>query len=67
MKTVQMTFDDDLVMELDRVVQESHTDRSAFTSEALGRAITLYHQRKLGEKHRAGYLLHPVTPDEFSV
>jgi metal-responsive CopG/Arc/MetJ family transcriptional regulator len=67
MRTLQMTFDDDLVMELDEVVRESHTNRSAFTREALRMAIALYHQRKLVEKHRAGYLRYPVTPDEFSV
>ena len=67
MRTLQMTFDDDLVAELDQVVQENHTNRSAFTREALRMAIALYHQRKLVEKHRAGYLRHPVAPDEFSV
>ena len=45
MRTLQMTFDDDLVTELDQVVQESHTNRSAFTREALRMAIALYHQR----------------------
>jgi metal-responsive CopG/Arc/MetJ family transcriptional regulator len=67
MRTLQMTFDNDLVTELDQVVQESHTNRSAFTREALRMAIALYRQRKLVEKHRAGYLSHPITPDEFSV
>ncbi|WP_207251175.1 CopG family ribbon-helix-helix protein [Thiothrix fructosivorans] len=67
MRTLQMTFDDDLVAELDQVVQENRTNRSAFTREALRMAIALYHQRKLVEKHRAGYLRHPVAPDEFSV
>ncbi|MFZ1388909.1 MAG: hypothetical protein WBP46_03820 [Thiolinea sp.] len=67
MRTLQMTFDDDLVTELDQVVQESHTNRSAFTREALRMAIALYHRRKLIEKQRAGYLRHPVTPNEFSV
>ncbi|OQW97801.1 MAG: CopG family transcriptional regulator, partial [Thiothrix lacustris] len=44
MRTLQMTFDDDLVTELDQVVQESHTNRSAFTREALRMAIALHHQ-----------------------
>ncbi|MGB3916910.1 hypothetical protein J9253_11600 [Thiothrix litoralis] len=42
-------------------------NRSAFTREVLRMAIALYHQRKLVEKQRAGYLRHPVTPNEFSV
>lgn len=67
MRTVQMTFDDDLVTELDQIVQETRTNRSAFTREALRMAIAFYHQRKLVEKHREGYRRHPVTVDEFSV
>ncbi len=67
MRTLQMTLDDDLVTELDEVVRDSHTNRSAFTREALRMAIAQYRQSKLVEKHRAGYLRHPVTADEFSV
>lgn len=67
MRTVQMTLDDDLVTELDQIVKETNTNRSAFTREALRSALAHYHQRKLVEKHREGYRRHPVTPDEFSV
>ncbi|MEZ5448909.1 MAG: ribbon-helix-helix domain-containing protein [Thiolinea sp.] len=67
MRTVQMTLDDDLVAELDEVVKATHTNRSAFTREALRRAIAFYRQRELLEKHRQGYLRYPVKPGEFSV
>lgn len=67
MRTVQMTLDDDLVAELDQIVKETHTNRSAFTREALRSALAYYHQRKMVEKHREGYRRHPVTPNEFSV
>lgn len=67
MKTVQMTLDDDLVKELDIIVKESQTNRSAFTRDALRRAITHYRQLKLVEQHRKGYQQHPVIEDEFSV
>jgi len=67
MRTLQMTLDESLVAELDEVVRESQTNRSAFTREALRSAIALYRQRQLVEKHQAGYQCYPVTPDEFSV
>ena len=66
MRTIQMTLDDDLVHELDSIVKESNTNRSAFARDALRKAITYYHQLKLAEKHRKGYLKHPVKDDEFS-
>jgi len=66
MRTIQMTLDDDLVHELDSIVKESNTNRSAFARDALRKAITYYHQLKLAEKHRKGYLEHPVQDDEFS-
>jgi metal-responsive CopG/Arc/MetJ family transcriptional regulator len=35
MQTVQMTLDDDLIQEIDRVVKRLGTTRSAFTREAV--------------------------------
>ncbi|MEZ5535974.1 MAG: ribbon-helix-helix domain-containing protein [Thiolinea sp.] len=67
MRTIQMTLDDDLVNELDSIVKESNTNRSAFARDALRKAITCYHQFKLAEKHRKGYQQKPVQTDEFSV
>lgn len=67
MKTIQMTLDHDLISELDLIVKESGTNRSAFTRDALRKALTHYHEKKLLEKHRKGYLKHPVTAEEFSV
>lgn len=66
MRTIQMTLDDDLVKELDQAVKEANTNRSAFTRDALRKALAYYHERALVEKHRQGYLHHPVKPDEFS-
>ena len=67
MRTVQMTLDDDLIAELDIIVRESDTNRSAFTREALRKAIMYYRQMKLVEKHKAGYLANPVSDAEFAV
>lgn len=39
MKTIQMTFNEDLLAEVDRIVKELGTTRSAFTRRALKIAI----------------------------
>ncbi|MBN1932493.1 MAG: ribbon-helix-helix protein, CopG family [Desulfobacterales bacterium] len=67
MKTVQMTLDEDLVKEVDRVSKDLHTTRSAFTRKALREALVRYKLDILEIKHREGYQRHPVADDEFSV
>ena len=64
MKTVQLTLDEPLVAEVDRVVKELGTSRSAFTREALRAALTRRRIAALEEEHRKGYERHPVTPSE---
>jgi len=46
MRTVQITLDDDLVAELDRLAKEDNTDPSAFTSNALRLALKHYRQQQ---------------------
>jgi metal-responsive CopG/Arc/MetJ family transcriptional regulator len=65
MITVQMTLDEDLVKEVDKLVKKLHTTRSAFTRAALKRAIQHKKDLLLEEKHRKGYELHPVKEDEL--
>ena len=67
MKTIQMTLDDDLIHDLDALVKEQNSNRSAFTRKALRKAINTYRQHKLIEQHRKGYEKYPVSADEFSV
>ena len=67
MRTIQMTLDDELVQSVDKVVKELKTTRSAFTRNALRDAINRLNIRRLEEKHRRGYKLHPVNSSEFSV
>lgn len=67
MRTVQMTLDDDLVQDVDIVAKELRLTRSAFTRKALKQAIRVYHIRKLEQKHRQGYELHPSNYEEFGV
>ena len=66
MKTVQMTLDEALVEEVDRAAQSLGTTRSAFTRDALRDALFRVRERAMEEKHRAGYVRHPVREGEFS-
>ena len=65
MRTLQMTLDEALVSELDHVVQQLGTTRSAFTREALRSALENIREREMEWKHREGYLRKPVTEGEF--
>jgi metal-responsive CopG/Arc/MetJ family transcriptional regulator len=65
MRTVQMTLDDDLVKTVDRAAKELRTTRSAFTRDALRKAIRDLRVRGQEEKHRLGYARKPVSREEF--
>jgi metal-responsive CopG/Arc/MetJ family transcriptional regulator len=67
MKVVQMTLDEDLVAEVDRVAKKLRTSRSAFARQALRDAVRRAELQGLERKHREGYLRHPVLRGEFSV
>ncbi len=64
MKTVQLTLDEPLVAEVDKVVKELRTSRSAFTREALRAALARRRIETLEEQHRKGYERHPVAPSD---
>lgn len=65
MKTIQMSIDESLLEEVDRVTQDLKTTRSEFIRAALQLALRKYRISKLEEEHAQGYARHPVTPDEF--
>ena len=67
MRTIQMTLDEDLVKEVDRISKQLRTNRSAFTRKALREALARYSVEQLERKHRQGYERHPIGADEFSV
>lgn len=67
MRTIQMTLDDDLVKEVDRLTKRLRTNRSAFTRSALREAVDRYKTLVMERKHREGYERRPVEPGEFSV
>jgi metal-responsive CopG/Arc/MetJ family transcriptional regulator len=64
-KTVQMTLDEDLVEAVDEAAKRLRTTRSAFTRDALRRALARLREEQLERKHRRGYERHPVKPGEF--
>jgi metal-responsive CopG/Arc/MetJ family transcriptional regulator len=66
MKTVQMTLDADLIVEVDRIATQLGSNRSAFTREALRRALKHIELEEKERKHREGYTHHPVSSEEFS-
>jgi metal-responsive CopG/Arc/MetJ family transcriptional regulator len=66
-KTVQVTIDETLLKQVDNVVAELGTNRSAFMRDALQLALRQRQLRMLEEQHRAGYEQQPVTADEFDI
>jgi metal-responsive CopG/Arc/MetJ family transcriptional regulator len=66
MRTVQMTLDDELVDEVDKVVKKLKTTRSAFARQALRAAIKQVETSLLEKKHKKGYEKFPAGA-EFSV
>jgi metal-responsive CopG/Arc/MetJ family transcriptional regulator len=61
-----MTLDDALVQEIDQVVKQLDTTRSAFARDALCAALAQVRYKAMEQKHREGYARKPVTPGEFS-
>ncbi len=66
MRTVQMTLDEELIAEVDRIVVRLGSTRSAFTREALRQELKRIDWAEKEQRHREGYARHPVPPDEFS-
>ncbi len=66
MKTVQMTLDEELITEVDKIVRGLGTTRSAFTRDALRTALYKIRLQEMEQKHQEGYKRKPVTSDEFS-
>jgi metal-responsive CopG/Arc/MetJ family transcriptional regulator len=65
MKTVQMTFDDELLTIVDTIVKREGTTRSAFTRDALRTAIERYTTKQLEQKQIQGYKNAPPAAGEF--
>jgi len=67
MKTIQMTIDEPLLTEVDRLIRSLNTTRSAFIREALQLALRKYQLLELERQHAEGYARWPVQPGEFDI
>lgn len=67
MKTIQMTIDEPLLSEVDRIIKTLDITRSAFIREALQLALQKYQIAEMEKRHAEGYARHPVEPGEFDV
>ena len=67
MKTIQFSIDEQLLNEVDEIVREPGTSRSAFLRYALQMALKRMQYAALERQHIAGYKRCPTEPDEFDV
>ena len=66
MKAIQVTVDEPLLEQVDAVVRELDTTRSAFLREALALALRRHRTRKLEREHKEGYERIPQNPDDLA-
>jgi metal-responsive CopG/Arc/MetJ family transcriptional regulator len=55
LKTVQMTIEDNLLQDVDQLIDELGTTRSAFIRSALQAALKKHRKKLLERKHAEGY------------
>ena len=67
MKVIQITMDSELAAEVDECARRLGATRSGFTRKALRAALKRYNEKRLEERHRAGYRRVPSLGGEFSV
>lgn len=65
MKTIQITIDEQLLAHVDEHAHQLGLNRSALVRESLQRDLHAANIRRLEEKHLAGYVAQPQTPEEF--
>ena len=64
MKTIQITIDEPLLDEVDRLTAELRTSRSAFFRDAAQRALKRQRISALEARHRRAYAERPQTRAE---
>jgi metal-responsive CopG/Arc/MetJ family transcriptional regulator len=64
LKTVQMTIEDNLLEDVDQLIDELGTTRSAFIRNALQAALKKHKKRLLERKHAEGYKQFSDNPLE---
>jgi metal-responsive CopG/Arc/MetJ family transcriptional regulator len=66
MKTLQLTVEEKLLQDIDRVVKMLHTSRAVFARRALRAELTRIKGREMDRRHREGYAKQPARKGEFS-
>jgi metal-responsive CopG/Arc/MetJ family transcriptional regulator len=67
MKTIQMTIEESLLEEIDLLVNQLDTTRSAFIRQALRESLQRQKIAEMERKHIEGYLRYPEQPEEFDL
>jgi metal-responsive CopG/Arc/MetJ family transcriptional regulator len=67
MKTIQMTIDDPLLDNVDKMRRKLKKTRSEFIREALKNMLTGLRIKEMELQHKKGYQRKPVKPNEFDL
>ncbi len=67
MKTIQMTLDEKLLQDVDKMIKKLDTNRSEFIRRAMSRYLEDIRTKELEKIHKAGYVKNPVTNAEFDL
>lgn len=67
LKTIQMTIDEQLLEEVDDLVKDLDTTRSAFIRELLEKALEAHHWRELERLDEEGYRKFPPDDEEVEI
>ncbi|MFN2455649.1 MAG: CopG family transcriptional regulator [Pyrinomonadaceae bacterium] len=65
METIQLTVDESLLAEVDRVTRQLSMTRADFARIALELAVRNQKTIALEQQHAQGYARHPAQPGEF--
>jgi metal-responsive CopG/Arc/MetJ family transcriptional regulator len=67
MKTIQITIDEELLLQVDQATRLQKVARSQFIRKALEDALRQLAVADLERKQEAGYQRSPVAPGEFDI
>lgn len=65
MKTIQMTLDEVLLVEVDQAVKQLGTTRSEFTRQALRQSLKKWQIHQLEAKHQRGYMANSTKSENW--
>ncbi len=65
MQTIEVTIEDAMLAQIDRLIRELALTRSAFIQQSLKAALQQQEELAQERRHAAGYARYPVEPGEF--